>query len=522
MTKQSFLKGTLVLILAGIVVKIIGFINKIVIVRIIGEEGYGLFTMAFPTLLLTVTLTQIGLPVAISKLVSEAEALNDRRKIKRILVVSLSTTGTLSLLFTGMMILFAPMLAKTVFVDERVMIPLLAISPIVPVVAVSSVLRGYFQGRRHMSPLGISQIIEQVLRVCFSAILATALLPYGVAYAAAGAISANVIGEIGSLFYMFTMFKTSKKIPIRKGFWSYVKGGRKEFKELMNIALPATGSRLIGSVGHFFEPIIITQSLAIAGVSAAMATKLYGEIAGLALSFLTLPTFITYSLSVSLVPTISEAAAHHRYDQIHYRLHQAMKVSMITGGLAVVITYEFAAPLMKLMYDVPHVAVYVRWMAPFFFIYFFQQPLQAALQALNHAKAAMMNTVFGSTVKMATIFVLASQPEFQIFGAAMGYVVNVILVTLLHFVTVVKSVGYTLVAADFAKGLICIAITAFTAYYLRHYALTGVELLPRTLTLIFVVTIVYFLLIVLFGVIRKDDVAQLPLIGKWGTKFFKA
>ncbi|HET7616583.1 MAG TPA: stage V sporulation protein B, partial [Bacillales bacterium] len=364
MAKQSFLKGTMILIFAGVIVKILGFINKIVVVRTIGEEGYGLFMMAFPTLLLTVTLTQLGLPVAISKMVSEAEALNDRDKIKRILVISLTTTGALSLIFTIAMVSFVPLLAQTVFTDERVMIPLLAISPIVPIVALSSVLRGYFQGRQNMSPIGISQIVEQVLRICFSALLATALMPYGIAYAAAGAVIANVLGELGSLFYMFTTFKSHKKIRIRKGFWHYVKGGRPVFNDLMQVALPATGSRLIGSISYFFEPIIIARSLAIAGISTAMATKLYGELAGLAIAFLTLPSFITFSLSVSLVPTISEAAAQNRFDKIQYRLHQALKISMITGGLAVVVTYEFAEPLMRLMYGAPDVAVYVRWMAP--------------------------------------------------------------------------------------------------------------------------------------------------------------
>lgn len=515
MAKQTFLKGTLILIFAGVIVKILGFINKIIVVRTIGEEGYGLFMMAFPTIILTVTLTQLGLPIAISKAVSEAEAVGDREKIKRILVVSLTTTAVLSIIFTTATILFAPLLARTVFTDERIMVPLLTISPIVPIVALSSVLRGYFQGRQNMRPIGISQIIEQTVRVCFCAMIASILLPYGVEYAAAGAIAGNVLGELGSLIYMFATFKMRKTIKIRQGFWGYVKGGGQTLNELMRVALPATGSRLIGSISYFFEPIIIARSLAIAGISTVAATKMYGELAGLALGFLTLPAFITYSLSVSLIPTISEAAAQKRYDVIQNRLHQALKVSMITGGLAVVITYVFARPLMILMYGAPHVAVYVKLMAPFFFIYYFQHPLQATLQALNHARAAMMNTVFGATVKIAAIFTLASQPELGIIGAALGYVINVVLVTVLHFATVVKAVGFTLIARDYAKGLLCIAATAWLASILQKHALRHAALLPRMMILISVVTAIYVILVILAGLIKREEIAQIPFLGKW-------
>lgn len=521
MSKQSFIKGSIILILAGAVVKILGFVNKIIIVRIIGEQGFGLFMMAFPTLILTVTLTQLGLPVAISKMVSEAEAVGDRDKIKRILVISLFTTGVLSLVFTTAMILLVPLLAQTVFTDKRVMYPLLAIAPIVPIVAMASVLRGYFQGRQNMSPYAISQIIEQVLRIAFSALLAIALLPYGIKFAAAGAIGANVIGEFGSLLYMFTMFKRKKKVKIRQGFWGYLKGGRNTFNDLMRVALPATGSRMIGSISFFFEPIIIVNCLAIAGVTTEMATKQYGELEGLVLPLLTLPTFITYSLSVSLVPTIGEAAAKKHYQTIHNRLNQALKIAMITGGISVVITYVFAKPLMEIMYGAGHAAIYVKIMAPFFFIFFFQGPLQAALQALDHAKAAMMNTVFGTVIKLAVILALATRPEFGIIGAALAFTINAILVTLLHFLTVVKSIGFTLIIRDYAKGIFCIAVTAWFAIILHKYALPSLAPLPRTLILISIVGLTYVILIALAGLIKREEIAQIPVIGKWGSKLLK-
>ena len=160
---SKFLKGTLILLFAGLITRILGFINRILIARFIGEEGVGLYMMAYPTFILVVTLTQMGLPVAISKRVAEAEALGDSRKIKKILVVSLVTTLTLSIIFTPLLLFGAPILAKTIFTDERIVYPIIAIAPVIPIIAVSSIIRGYFQGKQNMKPSAYSQLIEQFI-----------------------------------------------------------------------------------------------------------------------------------------------------------------------------------------------------------------------------------------------------------------------------------------------------------------------------------------------------------------------
>ncbi len=126
---SKFLKGTIILLVAGLVTRVLGFINRIVIARFIGEEGVGLYMMAFPTFILVITITQLGLPVAISKNVAEAEAVGDTAKIKKILVVSLATTITLSAIFTPILLLTAPILADTLFTDSRTLLPLISHCP---------------------------------------------------------------------------------------------------------------------------------------------------------------------------------------------------------------------------------------------------------------------------------------------------------------------------------------------------------------------------------------------------------
>ncbi|RKL68563.1 stage V sporulation protein B [Salipaludibacillus neizhouensis] len=515
MSKQTFLKGAVILIIAGLITRFLGFINKIVVARIMGPEGVGLYMMAVPTLLLVITLTQLGLPVAISKLVAEADAEGDRPRIKRILVISLTVTGILSLIFTACMIIFAPMISTYLLTDERAYYPLIAISPVVPIVALSSVIRGYFQGLQNMKPTAYSQVIEQVVRIAFVATFTSMLLPFGIEFAAAGAMISSVIGELASIVFMITVFKKRKTFRFRKQFFSHVKDGKDTFGDLMAIALPTTGSKLVGSISFFFEPIVVAQSLAIAGVTTILATTQYGELAGYAIPMLLLPTFITYSLSVSLVPAISEAAIVKNYALIHYRLSQALRFAVISGGAAVVVLYVYADPLMELIYEAPTVASYLKIMAPFSLFLYFQGPLQATLQALNLAKAAMMNSIIGAGVKIAAVFVLASRPELGIMGAALAIVIGFILVTLLHFATLVKEIGFTLNIRELAKVILAMIISGIIGYLLYTSILTGSDLLLKTAISIVVTGLSYAILVLGMNLIYREELKRIPFLNRW-------
>ncbi|GAE35096.1 stage V sporulation protein B [Halalkalibacter akibai] len=515
MTKQTFLKGALILIIAGLITRFLGFVNRIVVARIMGAEGVGLYMMAVPTLLLVITLTQLGLPVAISKLVAEAEATNDRPRIKKILVVSLTVTSILSVIFTIAMIAFAPFVSNYLLTDKRAYYPLIAIAPIVPIVALSSVMRGYFQGRQNMKPTAYSQVIEQVVRITLVAIMTTAFLPMGVEYAAAGAMISVVIGEFASLLYMILMFKRKKRFRLRRDFFSYAKEGKQTFRDLMAISLPATGSRLIGSISLFFEPIVVAQSLALAGVATVIATSQYGELAGFVIPVLLLPTFITYSLSVSLVPAISEASAKKHYKTIHHRLNQALRLALLSGGISAVILYVFAESIMDLMYDAPTVATYLKLMAPFSIFLYFQGPLQATLQALDLAKAAMMNSLFGAIVKIAAIFVLASRPELGIMGAALAIVISFVLVTLLHFASVAKTISFTIDTKMILKSILLIAASTWIGFVFSNYAFSSFTQLWQTVLAIGATTVFYSGLMLILGLIKKDEANRIPIVGKW-------
>jgi len=511
---SKFLKGTFILLIAGFVTRVLGFIYRIVLARSIGEEGVGLYMMAYPTFILVVTITQLGLPVAISKNIAEAEARRDYAKIKKILVVSLATTITLSLIITPALLLLAPMLANILFTDVRTVYPLIAIAPAVPIIAISSVLRGYFQGRQNMRPSAFSQIVEQLVRITLIALVTKAFLPYGVEYAAASAMGASVVGELIALIYLMTTFKLKKRFKLRKDFFQFVHKGKQTFKELMEIALPTMGSRMIGSISWFFEPIVVAHSLALAGVLASNATKQYGALTGYALPLVLLPSFVTYSLATSLVPAISEANSQKNFKLIEYRLQQALRLTFLTGGLAVIVLYVLADPLMEIMYGSTKGSYFIRLMAPFMLFYYYQGPLQAVLQALNLARAAMINSLIGAAAKTGVIFLLASQASFGITGAALGILTGFVLVTILHLATVLKRVALSFYLLDYLKGFFVMAVSGWGGHWLFENILVTEALVLRVLMAIGGMGISYIVFILLLWLIKKEELTRLPWIGK--------
>ncbi|EZH67977.1 stage V sporulation protein B [Bacillaceae bacterium JMAK1] len=512
MSKQSFFAGALILIIAGLVTRILGFVNKIVVARIMGSEGMGLYMMAIPTFLLVITLTQLGLPVAISKLIAEADANGDHVRKKRILVVSLTVTGILSVIFTVLIIVIAPFLAEWMLTDARALYPLLAIIPIVPIVALSAVVRGYFQGMQNMRPIAIAQVIEQVVRIAFVAICTSTLLPYGVEFAAAGAMISAVLGELASLLYIIYVFKRKKTLKVRKNFMSALEGGKQTFKDLMEIALPTTGSRLVGSVSLFLEPIVVAQSLAVAGVATVLATSQYGELSGFVVPLLFLPSFITYGLSVSLVPAISEAHSQNDHTLIQRRLQQTTKVALLSGGISIVVLYVFAVPILTLMYHAPQAALYLKLMAPFCIFLYFQGPLQAILQALNLAKSAMYNSLIGAVVKITAIAFLASRPELGMMGVALAICCSMVLVTLLHFISVSRAVGFTIRIKDWVNTAIVTLLTVGAATISFKTFVTADHMLSGTLLSIVISLAVYMIGLFIFRLLHFKNISRLPIL----------
>ncbi|WP_229725770.1 stage V sporulation protein B [Calditerricola satsumensis] len=521
--KQSFFQGTLILIGAGILTRLLGFIPRIALPRIIGAEGVGLYTMAAPTLYLMITLATFGLNVAVSKVVAEAEARRDIARMQNTLRLSLAFVLVLSLAMMGLMIGLAPLISRYLLTDPRSYYPLVGIAPILPIVAVSSVLRGYFQGRQNMVPTAMSSIAEAAFRIVAVLGLAWTFQPYGVAYAAMGAMIGVVVGEFGSLCVLLLYVRRSLWHE-RFAWWNHTaKTMRRSWtlaSDLSRVAVPVTASRLVGNAMYFIEPIAVTQSLAIAGIGTTVATSLYGQLEGMAIPLLLMPTAITYSLSVSLVPAISEAAAQGNYSLINRRLYQALRLSIVIGGPCAVLLYVLARPLCDLLWRAPEVGRLLEIMAPFSLFLYVQGPLSAALQGLDRAREAMRNSIIGAVVKTAAIFAFATQPRLGIDGVAIAINIGMVLVTLLHLSSLARTLSLTLALRDYGKTGLALLLMGYIARYAYDAWFAGLSLGGRVFATGALALLVYTVLLVWLRVLGRQDIQRIPWIGDVLAPYF--
>ncbi|MFC0332505.1 stage V sporulation protein B [Paenibacillus sepulcri] len=465
---QTFMRGTLVLSVAAFINRILGFISGMYVARVLGAEGIGLLMMAHPLVPLVITITELGLPVAISKLVAEASARNERVKVRRILHVSLAVTGVLSVALTTISFLGSEWIASILLSDQRAYYAMLAITPIAPIVAVSAVLKGYFRGMQEMKTIAASDVLEHTVQIACVLAMVHLLLPYGIAYAAAGAMAASVVSEAISLLFLMTSYKLYGESKARGETWgSHLKQGRSTLSELLKIGLPTTGHGVIQSLFGAFQPLLITTSLAMAGIGTVLATKQFGMLAGYAFPLLFMPSFITQSLSTALVPAIGEAAANKNGLLIHERMNQALGLGLLIGAPATVILFEWATPLTTLVYNAPEAGLLLKILAPMFFLHYFDAPLHAILLGLGRANATLWNFVVATVFKAVSIFVFGSQ--FGIIGVTYGIGIGIIMQTLLNFLSISSSIGFYWSIQPYIKAGLSMVLMALCGRWTFDY-----------------------------------------------------
>lgn len=524
--RQSFFYGTIILILAGGVTKLFGFAHRIVLSRIIGAEGMGLYQMVVPLLYFLITVTTFGLPVAIAKQVAETEAAKDPRQTRRFLLIALSVAGGISLVVCTFLYLFSDWVAHLLFADERAHMVMLAAIPVIPIASISLVLRGYFQGKQNMIPTAVSQLVEQVARMAVVIIMTTTFLSAGIEYATAGAVGSIIVGELAGFLYILWQYRKGTRAAagrlLANRLGASVKASTSSIRQLIKVAFPVTMSRVIGSIAYVLEPMIVPFALVVAGYATSDATALYGQFAGMAVPLLLFPTFLTNSLSVSLVPAVAEAAYQKNAPLVHRRIYQSMRITLVIGAPCTVLLTIFAEPVCVLLYGSQYrdVGVLLKQLAPFSVFLFFQAPLAAALQGLDLAQAVLRNTLIGAIVKTSAMFLFTSQSGFGIHGAVIALNIGITLVTLLHFASLAKQIGFAIDIREFAKIGAAMLAMGYLGSYIANHWLTHTGIAGTLFLSAVVSSSLYLVLLVAFRVLGKQDVRRIPWIGEQLAVFF--
>lgn len=416
--KNKFIKSTIILIIGGGITKVLAMIIKIFLTRSVGDTGIGLYMLILPTFNLFITLCTLSLSTSISKLISERG--NSKRIVLSIVPVSLIYNFLLMIL----LIILAPFIANNLLNNSLAYYPIMGISFTLPFICLSSILKGYFYGKENMSPYVISNVIEQIVRLLFIIFLIPKLLVFGVDIAVLGVVLINVISEFSSIICLI-LFLPSKKISI-----VHFKFDKYIFKDILNISLSSTGSRLIGSISYFLEPILLTFILLRVGYDSEYVLTEYGIVTGYVYPLLLIPSFFTMAISTSLLPVISSNYSKGNYEYTKKKLKQALGLSLGIGIFFTIIFMLVPEFLLKLIYNTNMGSNYIRIVAPCFLLHYIQGPLTSYLQAVNKADVAMFGTLVGAIIKNILLLVL---PIFMgIGGFIASSIINIFYVTLQH------------------------------------------------------------------------------------------
>ena len=521
------MKGTLILTVAGIVVKVIGSLNWIFVSRILGGEGIGLYQMAFPIYFFAFTISTAGVPVAISIITAERVALKDVWGAKRIFKIAMSLMFFTGIVFTALTYFGAQWLIDFHFIrDPRAYWSVVALAPAIFFVTLLASSRGYLQGWQRMTPTAVSQIVEQIFRVITMILFASLLLPYGIDFAAAGASLGAFAGAVtGLIVLVYFHWKLEKDITseygrdIKPNADSEKSSTWKIIKRIFALSLPVSAASIMLPVVSNLDLAIVPQRLEVAGYTVNEATELFGYLTGMAVPLVNLATILTASLAVSLVPAISKAKALNNDELVYSQTASGIRISNFVCFPAFIIVMVLATPISTLIYNAPGAGPAV-WVSSFSIVLLgLHQVSTAVLQGLGHPSIPMINMIIAAAAKVALNWILTAIPALGIMGAAWATAADMGVAAVINLFFIYKYIGYRMEIPQLLKTVVAAAVMAGSVYgfYEVTMAYFGSNVLS-TFGAVPVGCIVYLVVLLLIGGMLEEDVARIPMIGKVGIK----
>ncbi len=529
MANSKILKGTAILGIAGIFVKILGAVFRIPLTALIGTEGMAYYGYAYPLYSLFLVIATAGIPVAISRMVSEKIAYNDFSGAQRVFRVSRWLLLAIGVFAFAVCFFGAELIAKYVSKDMGAVLPIKAIAPALIFVPVMSAYRGYFQGRQNMNPTAISQFIEQIFRVAVGLILASVMVAQGLEMAAAGATFGATVGSIAGLLIIMLIYALNKKAinyHLRQSRQIHTERRKKEktmaiVKQILIIAIPITIGASILPLVNFADSAIVTRRLLDGGFTDVEARELWGQLSGYCNTMVGLPQVLTQAVAVAMVPAIAAAYRLRNRAEIDENINLGMRISMIIGMPCAAGMIALAEPILLLLFSSEAASAISA--APTLMVMCLGVPLMALLQTtngilqgVNRQVLPMKNLAIGAVAKIILTYVLVAIPSLNIKGAAIGSVFVYGIALILNLRDMKR---YTKVKVDFmltyikpTAASVIMGVCAFASYKILFGALGSNSL--ATLGAVVVGVIVYGGLILATKAITKEEIGGLPKGGK--------
>ena len=527
---ETFLKGTFILTIASFIVKVIGSLNWIFVSRILGGEGIGLYQMAFPIYFFAMTVSQAGVPVAISIITAERVALRDIYGAKRVFRISMAIMFFTGLCFSIMTYLAADWLINFQLIrDVRAYKAVVSLAPTIFFVTLLASSRGYLQGWQRMTPTAVSQIVEQIFRVVTMVVLASILMPWGIDYAAAGASLGALAGAIAGLIVLvFFHIRLEKDIKEQYGSRELLEKNDKQekasaiVKRIFALSLPVSVASIMLPVVSNLDLIIVPQRLEIAGYSINEATELFGYLNGMAVPLVNLATILTASMAISIVPAISKAIALGDQEQVYGQTASSVRISNLVCFPAFVIVFVLATPISSLIYNAPGAGAAVMVSAVSIVLLGLHQVSTGILQGLGHPTIPMINMILAAIAKISLNWHLTALPWLGIMGAAWATVADMGIAVIMNLYFIYRFIGYKLELKQLTKTIVAAGLMAIGTNIIYSILLdyTSSLFVATIAAMISGITIYMLSMIVMRGLL-EDDLAKVPMLGSIVVRLLK-
>ncbi len=513
---QSVLGGTLILLLANGLVKLIGAFFKIPLVNLIGDSGMGYFSAGYSVYAGVFVIATAGLPVAVSRMVSEGMARGRLRETKRIFHVAYLIFLAIGIVGSCVLYFGARQIEAVTKYEGSYMV-IQAIAPAILFVSLMSVYRGFFQGMRNMVPTAVSEVVEALGKLIVGYLLAYLLIGVSDRVAATGAITGVTFGTLAGFVVLACLyFRHKKTIYAGMDKTQPVRSRRQIFVELIKIAVPITISASVFTLTNLTDYALVGVRLdSIKEYLQETPVELFGRYTGKAVTMYNMPPTLVMSLCLALVPAVARAFTLGNKREVRDTAQQALKMTTMFALPCAVGMAVLAPPILQLLFETADAALMLRLLCPAILFVSLVLVCNSLLQATGNVWIPVVNILFAGIVKVVVNWILVGIPSININGAAVG-------TTSCYFVYMSLNLFYVMKITKanpfrgLLKLLIAVAVMGVAAWGV--YAL-GDALLPgggriivgvKLVAGIGVGAVVYGMLLLATGAICKEDILVLP------------
>ncbi|KMY51922.1 putative polysaccharide biosynthesis protein [Peribacillus loiseleuriae] len=516
MSRQTFIRSTLILSVATLLSKILGSVFRIPLQNIAGDEVLGIFSLVYPVYMVALTLSVAGIPIAISQLITKARAEKNHDKIKEVYVTASILALVFGILSFSFIFIFSDYLAE-ILGGPSTKLSLIVVSLTLLVAPYMAVYRGFFQGFENMTPTAISQVTEQLVRVGLILLAAYYLVQrnYSDEVVAAGVMVGSSIGALISLLYLRTLFKKANLLQmtnVRYSFDSF----KRWSKVILKISIPICIGAITMALLNFVDSVTVPFALKGAGVEQGNINYLYG-IYGRGLSLVQIATVFATSIVLPLIPLITKKLAENDVLSTRGIVEKTHRMTHFISWPAAFGLLALTLPLnLSLFTDLEGslVLAIIGFSSVFTSLTVLGTGI---LQGMNLAKLGAYIILFGALLKvLANIFFVK---YFELTGAALSTLFVYILLFFINTYYINKKLAFSFIKREtlfmILASLVMGAIIGYPTLTLHIESWSRLGALLYVMVAIVFGVIIYFLQLFLYRVVKKQDIKNFPIIGKF-------